>query len=187
MNRAHLENASPLARITGAVYLLYFVAAISAQLLTVRGSSATRLTLNLVADALYLAVTVMFYRLFRPVSRGISLIAAVFSLTGCAVMILAQLHFVDPRLSPLIFFGPFCVLIGWLILRSIFLPKLLGILLILAGLGWIIYPIPGLPHALTLAIQVLGIFAEGLLMLWLLAKGIPEQRWLEQSAMSVRP
>jgi Domain of unknown function (DUF4386) len=171
------DRKSPRARTTGVVYLLYFVAAISAQLLIDKGFVATGNALNLLGDALYITVTLLFYRLFRPVNQKLSLLAALFSFAGCAVTVMAQIHLDSLQLSPLIFFGPFCLLIGYLIFRSIFLPRFLGILLMLAGAAWIIYIIPGLPKMLLVPIQVLGILAEAFLMLWLIAIGIKPEKW----------
>ncbi len=138
--------------------------------------------MNLLADALYLALNFLLYRLFRPVSRTISLIAALFSLTGCVVMIAAQWHLVESQLNSLIFFGPFCCLLGYLILRCTFIPRTLGVLLILAGLAWTIYPLPGLPRAVLVSIQALGIMAEGLLMSWLVVRGVSNEQWWAQGA-----
>ncbi|MGA7318448.1 MAG: DUF4386 domain-containing protein [Silvibacterium sp.] len=171
------ERKPPRARITGFVYLLYFVAAILAQVLTSRGSSSAGEALNLLADTLYVVVTLLFYRLFRPVSQRLSLTAALFSLAGCAVTVLGQLSLVSSRFSPLIFFAPFCLLLGYLIFRSVFLPRFLGVLLMLAGIAWIIYLVPRLPHFILSSIQALGILAEGLLMLWLIVMGIKSEKW----------
>lgn len=174
------SEASPHARITGAVYLLYFVAAISAQVLLTQRFVATGKAINLFADGLYLALTFLLYRMFQPVSRTISLIAALFSLAGCVVMIAAQWHLVGSQLNPLIFFGPFCTLLGYLILRSTFITRPLGVLLILAGFAWAIYLLPGLPKAVLVSIQGLGVVAEGLFMLWLVVRGVPKEQWRVQ-------
>lgn len=174
-------EASPHARITGTVYLLYFVTAILAQMFITRGLITSGRAVNLLADVLYIMLTLSLYRLFAPVNRRLSLVAALFSLAGCALMMLAQFHLVGPRLSPLIFFGPFCILTGYLICRSIFVPHLLGFVLIFAGIAWIIYALPGTPRALAMPIQALGILAEALLMFWLLAKGVSQERWLAQN------
>lgn len=51
----------------------------------------------------------------------------------------------------LVFFGVWCILIGYLIFRSIFMPRILGILLAISGLGWAMFLAPplfptSLPH-----------------------------------------
>ena len=80
------------------------------------------------------------------------------------------------------FFGPFCVLLGVLILRSRFLPRWLGWPLIAAGLGWLAYLFPVVAlHTKQTAIAV-GFVAEFELMLWLLFKGVDEEHWPEPSS-----
>lgn len=66
------------------------------------------------------------------------------------------------------------------ILRSTFLPRFLGVLMVLAGLGWLTFLYAPLTHHLFPYIQVIGVVAEGLLMLWLLVMGINAERWREQ-------
>ena len=91
-------------------------------------------------------------------------------------------------LVALVFFAMYCLLIGYLILRSTFLPRFLGALMVLAGLGWLTFLYEPLADHLSPYIQVLGIVAEGLLMLWLLVMGVKEERWQEQaSALGIRP
>ncbi len=46
--------------------------------------------------ALYIAYTLLLYNLFRPVSRSLSLLAALFSLVGCGIGILNTLFEVAP-------------------------------------------------------------------------------------------
>ena len=57
----------------------------------------------------------------------------------------------------LVFFGLWCVLIGYLIFRSIFLPRILGVLLIIDGVGWMLYLFPPLAQQLFPLIAVAAI------------------------------
>ncbi len=127
----------PWARITGAVYLLYFSTAVLGQFLAGRGLVYGD-AVGVVADLCYAALTLLLYRLFAPVSRSLSLGAALLSLAGCALMILAVFHAVPYHLSPLLFFGPYCIALGYLLARSTFLPRILGLLMALAGAGWLL-------------------------------------------------
>jgi hypothetical protein len=52
----------------------------------------------------------------------------------------------------------------------------------LAGLGWLAFLSPAVAHHLSVYIEVLGIFAEASLMLWLIVKGVNVQRWNEQAS-----
>jgi hypothetical protein len=167
------------ARITGVVYLLYFLTAILAEFLVGRGLVAYGNTVNVVAFAFYIAVTVLFYHVFKPVNRSLSLFAALVSIVGCTIGSLSVFHLAPPDISAFLFFGPYCVLIGYLIFRSTFLPRILGVLMAIAGLGWLIFLLPSLPNYLANAIEALGILAEASLMLWLLVMGVNEQRWRE--------
>lgn len=97
---------NPNARMTGAVYLLYFLTAILAQFLTSRKFVAFGDAMNLIATTFYVALTLLFYSMFKPVNRNLSLIAAIFSLAGCAVMTLGQFDFAPLSMSPLLFSGP---------------------------------------------------------------------------------
>src|SRR5215467_13955537 len=48
----------------------------------------------------------------------------------------------------LVFFGLWCVLTGYLIFKSTFLPRILGVLLAIDGLGWMMFMWPPLGHYL---------------------------------------
>jgi hypothetical protein len=177
-----IAEASPRlkARITGAVYLLYFLTAISGEVFVGRGRLVLYDAVNLIAHSFYIAVTLLFYYLFKPVSRSLSLLAAVFSLLGCANDVLGLFNLAPYEISSLVFFGPYCLLLGYLIFRSIFLPRILGVLMALAGLGWLIFLSPLAKH-LSTYLKVLGFLAEASLMLWLLVMGVNDQRWKEQA------
>ncbi len=122
---------------------------------------------SLLAYAFYIAVTLRFYYMFRPVNRNLSLLAAIFSLVGCANDVLGLFDRAPYKISSLAFFGPYCLLIGYLIFRSTFLPRFLGALMALAGVGWLIVLSP-LASPLSTYLEILGFVAEATLMLWLI-------------------
>ena len=70
-----------------------------------------------------------------------------------------------------VLFGFYCVLIGYLTFRSTFLPRTVGVLMVLAGIGWLTFIYPPAARHLSPAILVPGIIGEGSLTLWLLAGG----------------
>ena len=82
----------------------------------------------------------------------------------------------------LIFFGLWCFLIGVLIFKSTFFPRILGILLTISGLGWMVYLWPPLAIRLFMP-YIAGASAIGEipLLLWLLVVGVNAQRWQEQA------
>jgi hypothetical protein len=51
----------------------------------------------------------------------------------------------------------------------------------LAGLGWLAFLSPAIARSLSLYIEILGIFAESSLMLWLIVMGVNVPRWNEQA------
>jgi hypothetical protein len=177
-----LAGASPhfTARIAGVFYLLNIVT--GALALFVRGR--LNLAAILIATACYIAVTLLFYDIFRPVNRSLSLLAAIFSLMGCAIGALNAFHLSLAHMNPLVFFGLYCLLIGYLIFRSTFLPKILGVLMAFGGFGWLTFLFPSIASSLSPYNMAPGILGEGALTVWLLAKGVDEQRWKDQAAMA---
>jgi hypothetical protein len=169
------------ARITGIVYLLYFLTAVSDEVFIGRGRLVVFDIVNLMAYSFYIAVTLLFYCMFRPVNRSLSLLAAFFSLAGCANDVLSLFKLAPHKISSLAFFGPYCLLIGYLIFTSTFLPRILGVLMAAAGVGWLIFLSPLAVH-LSTYIKILGFLAEASLMLWLIVKGVNVQRWNELAA-----
>lgn len=82
----------------------------------------------------------------------------------------------------LVFFGFWCVLIGYLIFQSTFLPRILGALEAVAGLCWLTFLWLPLAQYLSPYNQVLAGLGEIALMLWLLLRGVDARRWNEQAA-----
>jgi len=232
--RGRIEEGAPRpsARITGIVYFLYFLTAVLGEFflkgMVADGDAAATannllahqslfrlgLATGLIATASYIAVTALFYGLFKPVNRSLSLLAAFFGLVGCSITAFGSLFQLAPLVvlggAPylrvfnleqlqalalmflklndqsanicLVLFGFYDLLIGYLIFRSAFLPRVLGVLMALAGLGWLTFLYPPLANSLSPYVLVLGFLAELLLMLWLLVKGVNVQRWKEQAS-----
>jgi hypothetical protein len=167
------------ARITGAAYLFYFVTAIVAAASIGRGPAVYDAA-NLFSNAVYVALTMLLYQIFKPVNRNVALIAVIISAVGCVIQSLSLFHLAQPQ-SALPVFGLFNLTIGYLIVRSTFLPRTLGILMALSGFGWLTVLSPQLLIHTKLYIEIAGVVAEGSLMLWLLVRGVNVQRWDEQN------
>jgi hypothetical membrane protein len=133
------------------------------------------------STACYIAVTVLFYGLFGP-STATSRLSALFSLLGCALSILGVFHADPIKLNPLVPFGFYCLLIGYLIVRSTFLPRILGVLMACGGLGWLTFISPTL---FDLPVAVQHGAGEAALTVWLLAVGVNAERWKEQAMRAV--
>jgi hypothetical protein len=188
-------------------------AALANNLLAHEASFRVGFALSLISLVDYVALTALLYRLLKPVSRSVALIATFSGLMGLAVqaagglfqlaplvvlrgsaslsafdekqvqalaLLALQLHAQAGSIA-LVFDGVFLLLIGYLIFRSPFLPRLLGVLVAFAGLGWLTYLWPPLARELTPYIQGIGGLAEGTLMLWLLVIGVDGERWQEQA------
>jgi len=83
----------------------------------------------------------------------------------------------------LVFFGLWCILTGYLIFRSTFLPRFLGVLLAIGGLGWVTYLYPPLAYHLFIPyIAAASALGEIPLELWLIVMGVNAKRWQEQAS-----
>jgi len=170
------------------------------------------------------ALAVLLYFLFRPVSRALSLLAAAFRLTQTAIigvnllnmfgalLILTDAEYLgafDERQSEalsllmldlhqygytlgLTFFGMSTVIIGYLALSSGCIPRVLGALLCLAGLGYVadsvaFFLVPGYDGSVSPILLAPAIVGEVWFAFWLLFKGhrleaLGEPRAAEASA-----
>jgi hypothetical protein len=176
-----IAEASPrfTARIAGVLSLLGVLAAVSGEFFFRRLERAG----DIVALSSMAAVTVLLYYIFKPVNRGLSLLAASFNLVGLTFGALRW----NPRgVDITVVFGGFsCLLIGYLIFRSIFLPRILGVLMALAGLGWVTYLAPSLAKYVSPYNLAFGLLGQESVMLWLLVMGVNVQKWREQARAPV--
>ena len=105
--------------------------------------------------------------------------------TQAMVELLMRLHGHGFNVA-IVFFGFYCVLIGFLIFRSMFMPRIIGVLMALGGAAYVGSALAGflslpVPMALSRLVPVLGGLGELSLMLWLLVVGLDEKRWWEQA------
>jgi hypothetical protein len=234
-----IAEASPRlkARIAGGLWLTVIAASMTAFLvrspMIVRDDAAATATrimaseslfrlgfaADLMAGVFYTGVTVLLYRLLKPVSRSLSLMAAFLGLAGVAIggansltnlatlvllgggqylsafsasqlqtMALMSLRVYEQGFNVgMVFFGFQCILIGCLIVRSTFLPRILGVLLAIGGASYLISSFASFLSPATAAhllpfIIPAALLGEGSLTLWLLVKGINVQRWKEQAS-----
>ena len=77
----------------------------------------------------------------------------------------------------LAFFGISTFLNGYLIFNSTFLPRVLGVLSMLGGLGWLTFIYPPLGNQLFLYVLLIGLVGSASQIIWLLAKGVNVQNW----------
>ena len=77
------------------------------------------------------------------------------------------------------------MLIGYLIFRSTFLPRILGVLMAFAGLGWLTFLSTSLANYLSPYNLACGLLGDASVFLWLLVMGVNVQRWKEQASAAV--
>ena len=103
-----------IARITGVVWLLYFVigglglslmrrvvvsgdaAATATNLLAHSGLFQAGASLDFLGNCLYIVLSVLLYRVFRRVDRNLALLATTFSLIGCTTQIIGSFFRIAP-------------------------------------------------------------------------------------------
>jgi hypothetical protein len=208
--------------ITAAGFDIFFVL----RKLVVRGDAAATATNILSHEALFLAgsavallgvaaalgVTALWYRLFEPVSRTVSLSAALFSLTGCTIQASGLVF----HLAPLVVLANQPYLAAFKpeqsqALALVFLNtygyaynlSLVFFGFYLLQIGYLTFRSTFLPRWLGVIVAlgvgwvtflypplaralspyiILSSVGEFLLVVWLLVKGVDEKRWYEQAA-----
>jgi len=177
-------------------------AATATNILTHEALYRSGLVADLIMLLAYVAVTLLLYLLLKPVNEPLSLLAAFFSLIGIAVLAVNCLNHVAPLLllarDPSstqsqslallalrlhargysisgVFFGTYCILIGYLTFKSGFVPRTVGVLMAIGGASYLadsflLFLLPAVSVRLP-DFTMLGGIGELALTLWLIVKG----------------
>ncbi len=178
MTNSEIGKSSPRlnARMAG---LLYFLSVLIGGLGERFLHGRLGFTVGLIAISGMAAMTLLFYGIFKPVNRRLSLLATSFNLLG---IVFEALRWNPQGVNiAIVFLGFFCTLTGYLIFRSTFLPRILGALMAIAGLGWLTYLSPPLANYLSPYNLAAGLLGQASLCLWLLVMGVNSQRWRQQA------
>ena len=81
-------------------------------------------------------------------------------------------------------FGFSTPLIGYLVFRSKFLPRWLGALVMVAGLGWLTFLYPPLGYRVFMILAPIGLLSALVKIFWLLVFGVNEEKWNERAAQA---
>ena len=89
----------------------------------------------------------------------------------------------------MVFFGLHLGVLGFLVYRSRFLPRILGILMVVSGLGYLAdsftkFLLPQSADTLAVVVVVTALIGELPLTLWLLVKGVDVERWRQRALAS---
>ncbi len=84
----------------------------------------------------------------------------------------------------MVFFGIYGLVRAFLIFRSGFLPRWLGIIAAVGGLGWVTYLYEPLAVSILPFILAAGLLGALGTVLWLLIYGVDEKKWLESALIA---
>ena len=168
-----------------------------------------------------IAVALILYQLLKPVGRSLALLAAFFRLVFVAIANANLLNHFAPLLllsgdlgafTPeqlqalagmflrlrtigldiaLVFFGFHCVILGYLLFRSTFFPRVLGLLMAVGGVGYIanifatVLPLDVAARLFPYVMLPAGVAELGL-SLWLVVVGVNAAKWRSR-AMAAGP
>jgi hypothetical protein len=168
---------------------------------------------DLLASIVMMLVVLVLYKLLKPVSKTMALVMVIFLLPGVSLaMVDAVNQFAALRLLSgadyltvfnteqqqalaylflhsevgtiaFIFWGLWLFPLGYLVFKSGFFPRILGVLLMISCFG---YPISSFAKFLGYKVNV-GMFAalgEVLFILWLLFKGVNVEQWEKRALES---
>ena len=203
-------SAGRLARIAGALYLVnillgafaigYVTAAVGSNVHAHELLFRSGLAAHVVVTVTNIGLALTFYEVFKVVNRRVAILDVFFTLVATAIEAsgivnqLSTLTFGSAEAAydvSTVFFGFDALAIGYLVYRSTFMPRVIGVLMFIDGIGYFINSFatilaPDFAAHLVPYIQLPILLGEGPLTLWLLVFGINvarrERLILERSA-----
>ena len=201
MDRVKSWSPGRLARTAGALYLINIACgafalgyvpsaapSITADELLFRAGIAAHVIVTLTNVPL----AMIFYELFRVVSRRAAMLIAFFTLVATAIeagSLSSQASHPIPAAYDVytVFFAFYAIVIGYLIITSDLLPRVIGALMVLDGLTYLTY---GFTHILSPTFashlvpwsQLPILVGEGSLCVWLLVAGVSSEKWTARAA-----
>lgn len=225
------------ARIAGFLYLVTIITGGFAEVfvrgaLTVHGNAAATAQNILASEQMYrfgfvadlvcligtIILSLIFYILFKPVNKNLSLLALVFLSIAGAVMAVNLLNQFAPLLllhntsylkaftieqlqTQSLFFlnlqsqgynislllcAFYFPIVGYLIYKSNFLPRILGVIYTMAGVGYLInslawFLFPHLAAYLFPYVLLPAFIGESSMAVWLIVKGVNVEKWHEKT------
>ncbi len=162
---------------------------------------------HMISQVLVIFLALSMYWLFQYVNKDRAILMVVLALLGLPIAFLNEVHnlavirLIAPAFNPFtsdqlnaqvmlfldmsrngvlisqIFWGLWLVPLGLLVYRSGFLPKLLGIPIVMAGSAYLFDSIMQLINPGFLIISQFTFLFEIILPIWLLAKGVNDEKW----------
>jgi len=162
---------------------------------------------DLIGQVFHILLVLVLYELLKTVNKNQALLMVILALVPVPIAMLNQLNqfavlsllkgtdysqvmfflnlHADGVFIAQIFWGLWLFPLGYLVFRSGYIPRILGVLLIIAGFGYLIDSFAEflLPNY-DLTISMFTFIGEVLFLLWLLIKGVNADRWEKRALAS---
>ncbi len=161
----------------------------------------------LLAQLVNLAVVLLLYKLLRPVNKTVALLMVIFITLGMPIAMLNELnqaavllilHSANPSIELVglflelheygiqiacIFWGLWLFPMGYLVFKSNYIPKIIGVMLMIGCFGYVVDAFVFLLSLdLAIAFSEFLFIGEVALPLWLVIKGVNVEQWKMKSA-----
>jgi hypothetical protein len=182
------------------------VAAMASKILANEGLFRLSIASALLVQLVNLAVVLLLYQLLQPMSRPAARLMVTFLVLGIPIAMLNELNqaavlllvkSADPApalvalflnmhkygiLTAQIFWGLWLFPMGYLVFKSNYIPRVIGILLVIAGVGYLADSATFfLDPDLQVAVSQFTFIGEAVLPVWLVVKGVNVEQWKKRA------